>query len=73
VFGYIYKNDCIVTVDMDNVGVMAAYCVCSSLYMKSLGTRKPVTKSYHYADLVHVIGHDRILLVIFSQALYKSP
>ena len=33
-----YKNDCIVSVDMDKVGVMAAYsdpfCVCSSLYMK---------------------------------------
>jgi len=33
-----YKNDSIVSVDMDKVGVMAAYCdplcVCSSLYMK---------------------------------------
>ena len=26
-----YKNDCIVSVDMDKVGVMAAYSVCSSL------------------------------------------
>jgi len=24
-------------------------------------------------DLVHVNGHDRIILVIFSQALYKAP
>jgi hypothetical protein len=24
-------------------------------------------------DLVHVNGHDRISLVIFSQALYKTP
>jgi len=37
-----YKNDSIVFVDMDKVGVMAAYCdplcvcVCSSLYMKAL-------------------------------------
>ena len=37
-----YKNDSIVSVDMDKVGVMAAYsdplcvCVCSSLYMKAL-------------------------------------
>ena len=37
-----YKNDSIVSVDMDEVGVMAAYsdplcvCVCSSLYMKEL-------------------------------------
>ena len=36
-----YKNYSIVSVDMDKVGVMAAYCdscvyVCSSLYMKAL-------------------------------------
>jgi len=37
-----YKNYCIVSVDMDKDGVMAAYsdplcvCVCSSLYMKAL-------------------------------------
>jgi len=39
-----YKNDSIVSVDMDRVGVMAAYsdslcmcvCVCSSLYIKAL-------------------------------------
>ena len=24
-------------------------------------------------DLAHVNGHDRIILVIFSQALYKAP
>ena len=34
-----YKNDSIVSVDMDRVGVMAAYsvcvCVCSSLYRKA--------------------------------------
>ena len=24
-------------------------------------------------DKVHVKGHDRIILVIFSQALYKAP
>ena len=45
-----YKNDSIVSVDMEKVGVMAAYC-----------------------DLVHFNGHDRIILVIFSQALYKAP
>jgi len=27
----------------------------------------------HYTDLVHVNGHDRIILVVFSQALYKAP
>jgi len=26
-----------------------------------------------YSHLVHVNGHDRIILVIFSQALYKAP
>ena len=33
-----YKNDSVVSVDTDKVGVMAAYsdvCVCSSLYMKA--------------------------------------
>ena len=27
----------------------------------------------HNTDLVHVNGHDRIILVIFSEALYKAP
>ena len=27
----------------------------------------------HNTDLVHVNGHDRIILVNFSQALYKTP
>ena len=27
----------------------------------------------HNTDFVHVNGHDRIILVIFSQALYKAP
>ena len=27
----------------------------------------------HNTDLVHVNGHDRTILVIFSQALYKAP
>jgi len=48
-----YKNDSIVSIDMDKVGVMAAYsdplckcvcvcvcvCVCSSLYVKALPYR----------------------------------
>ena len=45
-----YKNDSILSVDMDTIGVMAAYC-----------------------ELVHVNGHDRIILVISSQALYEDP
>ena len=53
-----YKNDSIVSVDMDKVGVMAAY---------SDNIR------CHNTDLVHVNGHDRMILAIFSQALYKAP
>jgi hypothetical protein len=45
-----YKNDSIVSVDMDKVRICC-----------------------HNTDLVHVNGHDRIILVIFSQALYKAP
>jgi len=72
-----YKNDSILSVDMDVVGVMAAYCdrgvcVCSSLYRKA-HTRTTVTIRCHNTDLVHVNGHDRIILVIFIQALYKAP
>ena len=57
-----YKNDSIVSVDMDVVGVMAAYsdplCVC---VVHCIGRHS-----------LHVNGHDRIILVIFSQALYKA-
>ena len=33
-----YKNDSIMSVDMDRFGVMAAYCdrMCSSLYMREV-------------------------------------
>jgi len=66
-----YKKDSIVSVYMGKVGVMAAYCdrVCSSLYMKA----QRVTICRHNTDLVHVNEHDRIILVIFSQTLYKAP
>jgi len=46
------------SVDMDKVGVMATYSVRICC---------------HNTDLVHVNGQDRIVLVIFSQALYKAP
>jgi len=69
-----YKNDSIVSVDMDKVGVMAAYsnllCVCL-VHCGSHAQR--VTICCHNTDLVHVNGHDRIILVIFCQALYKVP
>jgi len=57
-----YKNDSIVSVDMDKVGVMAAY---SDLFYLIT-----VRICCHYTNLVHVNGHDRVILVIFSQALY---
>jgi len=75
-----YKNDSIVSVDMDKVGVMAAYsdplCVC----LVRCICRHSVNYTYaqrvriccHNTDLVHVNRHDGIILVIFNQALYKA-
>ena len=80
-----YKNDSIVSVDMDKVGVMAAYCdrlcVCVQFsvyevtpsYTVNCTHAQRVTICCHNTDLVHINGHDRIILVIFSQALYKAP
>jgi len=76
-----YKNGSIVSVDMDKVGVMAAYCDCfvcvcavhCAFIYSELHTGTTVTICCHNTDLVHVNGHDRIILVIFSQALYKAP
>jgi len=82
-----YKNDSIVSVDMDRVGVMAAYCdmlcvcVCVCVVDSELHTLQNYTHTHaqlvticcHNTDPVHVNGHDRIILAIFNQALYKSP
>jgi len=75
-----YKNYSIVFVDMGKVGVMAAYCdplcVCVALlpsYAVNYTHAQRVTICCHNTDLAHVNGHDRIILVIFSQALYKPP
>ena len=64
-----YKNDSIMSVDMDKVGVMAVL----PSYTVSYTHAQWVTICCHSTDLVHVNGHDRIILVIFSQALYKAP
>jgi len=72
-----YKNDSIVSVDMDKVGVMAAYCdrlcvcVVHCIWRHSVNYThaQPVRTCCHNTDLVHVNGHDRIILVIFTQAL----
>ena len=66
VLGQNYKNHSIVSVDMDKVGVMAAYTHTHTHTHR-------VTICCHNTDLVHVNGHNRIILVIFSQALYKAP
>jgi len=81
-----YNNDSIVSVDMDKVGVMAAYsdllcmCVCVQFtvyevlsYTVNYTHAQQVRICCHNTDLVHVNGNDRTILVIFSQALYKVP
>ena len=78
-----YKNYSIVSVDMDKVGVVAAcsdrLCVCvvhcSSVpsYTVNYTHVQWVRTCCHNTELVHVNGHDRTILVIFSQALYKAP
>jgi len=75
-----YKIDSIVYIDMDKVGVMAAYCdllcVCvvhTPSYTVNYTHVQPVRICCHNTNLVHVNGHNRIILVIFSQALYKAP
>jgi len=73
-----YKNDSIVSVDTDKVGIMAAYsdplwvCVVSS-YTVNYTHAQRVRICCHNTNLVHVNGHDRIILVICSQTLYKAP
>jgi len=68
-----YKNDSIVSVDMGHVGVMAAYSEGTAFIYSELHTSTTVRIYCHNTDLAHVNGHDRIILVIFNQALYKAP
>ena len=63
-----YKNDSIVSVDIDMVGVMAAYS-----YTVNYKHAQRVRIYCHNADFIHVNGHDGIILVILSQALYNAP
>jgi len=62
-----YKNDSIVSFDMNKVGVLAAYsdplCVCTHAQRVRICLVR----------YVHINGHDGIILVIFSQILYKAP
>ena len=68
-----YKTGSIVSVGMDKVGVMAAYCdlLCVCVFQCIRVGR--VRICCHNTDLVHVNGHDRTIHVIFSPALYKAP
>jgi len=69
-----YKNYSIVSVDMDKVSVMAAYSYrVNHTHTHTRTHAQLVTICCHNTDHVHVNGHDRTILVIFSQALYKAP
>jgi len=66
-----YKNYSIVSVDMDVVGVMAAYCdpLCMCIvhcigrpsYTVNYTHAQHVRSCCHNTDLVHVNGHDRTI------------
>jgi len=75
-----YKNDSIMSVDMDKVAVVGAYCdplcACNSYtvnYTHAHTHTQRVRTCCHNPNLVHVNRHDRIILITFSQALYKAP
>jgi len=68
-----YMNGSIVSVDMDKVGVMAAYSDPSYSYTVKYTNAQRVRICCHNTDLVHANGHNTASLVIFSQALYKVP
>ena len=57
-----YKNDSIVSVDMDKVDVMAACseCVCSSLYMKALPSCTVNCTHTHTHTHTHTTGHNML-------------
>jgi len=59
-----YKNDSIVSVDMDKVGWPS--------YTVNYTHEQRVTICCHNTDLVHVNVHNRLILVIFGQAVYKA-
>ena len=74
-----YKNDSIVSVDMDVVGIMATYCdplcVCA---VHRIGTvnythAQRVRTRCHNTDLVHVNGHVRTIFVILAKHRTRLP
>jgi len=80
-----YKNDSIVSVDMDKVGVMAAYCdqlcvcVVNCIWRHFINSElhthaQRVTICCHNTDHVHVNGHDRtIFFVILTRNCTRLP
>jgi len=78
-----YKNDSIVSVWNGQVRSYGSIfwpvvCVCSPLngvppYTVNYKHTQRVRIRCHNTDHVHVNGHDRIILVVFTQALYKFP
>jgi hypothetical protein len=50
-------------------------CLAKKITRKILSCPLTWTRSVlcHNTDLAHVNGHDRIILVVLSQALYKVP
>ena len=52
--------------------VCSSLCMSAFIYSELHTHAQQVRICCHNTDLVHVNGHDRIILVIFSQALYKS-
>ena len=75
-----YKNDAIVSVDMDKVDVMAAYsdplCVCvvrSAFIYSELHTRTAGGIRCHNTEYVHVNGHDRTITVILVKHCTRLP
>ena len=80
-----YKNDSIMSIDMDKVGVMAAYsdllCMCVVHCTWKLSTTvnythaQRVTICCQNTDLVHVNGHDRTILVMeqIQSVTLKTP
>jgi len=61
-----YKNNSILSVDIDKFGVMAAYSdllyMCVPSYTVNYTHAQLVRLCCHNTDLFHVNGHDRIIL-----------
>ena len=66
-----YKNDSIVSVDMEVVGVMAEYC--DLLCVCIVHCLERVTICCHNTDYVHINRHDRTITVILTKHCTRIP